>query len=189
MPYNESAVSAQSIPKLFTVEEYEQIPDPPGGRYELHHGELVFVTYPVRQHKFLQRLLRELLDPMARPKGFLVDTEYPYRPLPENEVWGADVACLQKSRDDSVDQWLMGSPELVIEVKSPSNTKHELYDRAMTTLAGEGAVEFWILDARTESITVYSKTAGVRAYSAPESVPVPLLGGAIDLAPLFASLA
>ncbi len=181
-------MSAQSIPKFFTVEEYGQIPDPPGGRYELHHGELVFVTWPVIQHKTLQRLLRKMLEPMAEPKGFLVDTEYPYRPLAENEVWAADVVCLSSSREDKRQKWLMGSPELVIEVKLPSNTKHELYDRGMTTLAGEGAVEFWIVDARTESITVYSKTAGVRAYRAPESVPVPLLGGGIDLAPLFASL-
>jgi len=42
----------------------------------------------------------------------------------------------------------MGSPELVIEVKSPSNTKDELHDRAMTTLAGDGAVEFWIVDPK-----------------------------------------
>lgn len=48
-------VSAQPIPKLFTVEEYEQIPDPPGGHYELHHEELVFETFSVRQHKDLQR--------------------------------------------------------------------------------------------------------------------------------------
>ena len=75
-------MGAQSILKPLTVEEYEKIPDPPGGRYELHHGELVFVTYPVHQHKALQRRLRKLLEPMAEPRGFIVDTEYPYRPLP-----------------------------------------------------------------------------------------------------------
>ena len=146
------------------------------------------MTWPVRRHKDLQRLLREMLDMLAKPLGFLVDTEYPYRPLAENEVWAADVACVRMSRHESTDKWLMGSPELVIAVKSPSNTKHELYDRAMTTLAGEGAVEFWILDAGTESITVYSKTSGVRVYRAPESVPVPILGGTIGITSLFASL-
>jgi Uma2 family endonuclease len=181
-------VSAQSTPQLFTVDEWEQIPDPPGGRYELHHGELVFVTYPVHQHKVLQRLLREMLDPMAKPKGFIVDTEYPYRPLPENEVWGADVACVLRSRDDATEKWLMGSPELVIEVKLPSNTKQELYDKAMTTLAGEGAVEFWIVDAATTSISVYSKTSGVHVYRSPQTAPVPVIGGEISLEALFAVL-
>lgn len=101
----------------------------------------MFVTYPVRQHKDLQRRLRKLLEPMAEPRGFIVDTEYPYRPLPENEVWGADVACVSESRDQ-VAKWLEGSPELVIEVRSPSNTKAELHDKAMTTLAGAGSIEF-----------------------------------------------
>jgi Uma2 family endonuclease len=55
---NDGIVSAQSVPRLLSVEEYEQIPDPPGGRYELHHGELVFAAFPFKQHKDLQRLRR-----------------------------------------------------------------------------------------------------------------------------------
>ena len=69
-PYYDLYVAAQSIP--LTVEEYERIPDPPGGRYELHHGELVFVTYPVRQHKDSQRHLRKLLEPVAEPLGYSI---------------------------------------------------------------------------------------------------------------------
>jgi Uma2 family endonuclease len=180
-------VGAQSVPKLLSVEEYERIPDPPGGRYELHHGELVLVTYPVRQHKDLQRRLRKMLEAVAEPCGFLVDTEYPYRPLPESEVWAADVVCLARSRNESTEKWLMGSPELAIEVKSPSNTKHELHDKAMTTLAGEGAVEFWIVDPKTATVAVYSKTAGVHVYRMPATLPVPIVEGSIHLDQLFAA--
>jgi Uma2 family endonuclease len=178
-------VSAQSIPKLFTVEEYEQIPDPPGGRYELHHGELVFVTYPVRLHKLLQRRLRKMLEPAAESRGYLVDTEYPYRPLPEGEVWGADVACLLDERNSATDKWLKGSPELVIEVKSPSNSYADLHDKAMTTLAGAGAVEFWIVDPATKAIRVFSKSSGTRIYT-DGSIPVPFLDCLIVLDDLFA---
>lgn len=128
-----------------TVEEYHRIPNPPGGRYELHHGELAFVTFPVRQHKELQRRLRRMLEAMPGAEAYLVDTEFPYRPFPEDEVWRADVACVSGVRYDAVDQWLEDSPELLIEVKSPSNTKAEMHDKAMTTLAGVGAVEFWIV--------------------------------------------
>jgi Uma2 family endonuclease len=180
-------VSAHSIPKLLTVEEYEQIPDPPGGRNELHHGELIFVAYPVWQHKTLQRILRKLLEPMAEPRGFVVDTEYPYRPFPENEVWGADVACVSGPRD-RVTKWMNGSPELVIEVRSPSNTKAELHDKAMTTLAGEGAVEFWIVDAQTRSVTVYSASKGMQVYQGDATVPVALFESQIYLNDLFAAV-
>jgi hypothetical protein len=42
---------AQRIPRPIAVEEYERIPDPPGGRYEMHRGEVAFVTYPVWELK------------------------------------------------------------------------------------------------------------------------------------------
>jgi Uma2 family endonuclease len=179
-------VSAHSIPRLFTVEEYERIPDPPGGRYELHHGELAFVTYPVREHGDLQRRLQELLQTAAQPAGYLVAVEYPYRPLPQCEVWGADVACILRSRHRSADKWVVGSPELVVEVKSPSNTQAELHDKAMTALLG-GALEFWIVDAKTRSVTVYSKN-GVVQINRDGAVPVPMFDCRIELDALFAEI-
>ena len=172
---------------LLTVAEYERIPDPPGGRYELHHGEAVFVAYPFRPNKDLRRRLRKLLEPLAEPFGFIVDTEYPYRPLAENELWGADVACVTESRD-RVAKWLEGSPELVIDVRSPSNTKAELHDKAMTTLAGAGAVAFWIVDARTRTVTVYSVSAGMQVYQGDMAVPVGIVPAHISLTDLFADL-
>jgi Uma2 family endonuclease len=179
-------MGAQSIPRPLTVEEFERIPDPPGGRYELRHGEAVFVTYPLHKHKELQRRLRKLLEPIAEPAGFIVDTEFPYRPFPENEVWSADVACVSAARYDAIEKWLVGSPELVIEVKSPSNTKAEMLDKAMTTLAGAGAVEFWIVDPATGTIAVHSTHTGMQIYDEGLAVPVPLFGGRIYVSELLA---
>jgi Uma2 family endonuclease len=151
----------------------------------LHHGEAVFVTYPIHNHKELQRRLRKLLEPIAEPAGFIVDTEFPYRPFPENEVWGADVACVSAARYDAIEKWLVGSPELVIEVKSPSNTKAEMHDKAMTTLAGDGAIEFWIVDPATRTVTVHSAHEGMHVYGEDFAVPAPLFGGCIHVAGLF----
>jgi Uma2 family endonuclease len=185
--YDREIMGAQSIPRPITVDEYERIPDPPGGRYELHHGEVAFVPFPFREHKDLQRRLRKPLEAMAEPLGFIVDTEYPYQPLPENEVWGADVACVSGPRY-RVKKWLEGSPELVIEVKSPSNTKAEMHDKAMTTLAGAGAVEFWIVDAASKTVRGHSKATGIHVYSGDEAVPLPMFGAQIVLSELFISL-
>ena len=173
-------MGAQRLPLPLTVEEYERIPDPPGGRYELHHGELAVVTYPVRRHKALQRHLRKLLEPLAEPEGYIVDTEYPYRPLRENEVWGADVACVKGERDARERKWLNGSPELVIEVKSPSNTRTELHDKAMTTLAGEGSCEFWIVDPDAGTVTVHSRR-GTSVYGRGQSVAVPIAPASLSV--------
>lgn len=159
-------MGAQRIPAPITVEEYERIPAPTHGWYELHHGEVVQVTRPIRRHWDLQQKLRDLLSPECRRRGYRVGTEYAYRPLPENEVWGADVAAVRKERHKAFEKWLGGSPELVIEVKSPSNTQAELRDKAMTTLAGDGAVEFWIVDPETDTVTVHSKVEGMRVLRA-----------------------
>lgn len=181
-------MGAQSVPRPITVEEYERIPDPPGGRYELHHGEVAFVTFPVRQHKELQRRLRRMLEALPGAEGYIVDTEFPYRPLAENEVWGADVACVSGTRYDAIDKWLEGSPELAIEVKLPSNTKAEMYDKAMTTLAGAGAIEFWIVDAETRTVLVHRKASGMRVYGDGEAAPVPMFGSRMVLSDVFLGL-
>jgi Uma2 family endonuclease len=128
-----------------------------------------------------------MLEAVAEPLGFIVDTEYPYRPFPENEVWGADVACVSGPRY-RVKKWLEGSPELVIEVKSPSNTRAEMRDKAMTTLAGAGAAEFWIVDAETRTVLVHTKSSGMRVYGAGETVPLPMFGSRIVLSELFVGL-
>ena len=57
-----------------TFAEYVQIPDPPGERYELYHGELVTVAFPEFSHVRVQRQLRRLLEtqPAAAGKGLRV---------------------------------------------------------------------------------------------------------------------
>jgi Uma2 family endonuclease len=170
-------VSAASIPALLTVADYEKLLERPGGHWELHHGEPVFVTFPKRRHKDLQRRIRKLLEQLCEPNGYVVDTEYPYKPLPEHEVWGADIAVVSDSRHDRITNWLDGSPELVIEVRSRSNTKAELHDKAMTTLAGEDSIEFWIIDPAPQTVTVYNKKSGMHLYTADQAVPLPYFGG------------
>jgi Uma2 family endonuclease len=102
-------------------------------------------------------------------------------------VWGADVACVAQSRNTSA-KWLEGSPELVIEVRSPCNTTAELHDKAMTALAGAGAIEFWVVDSRTRTVTVYSASSGMRIYQGETSVPLPIAPGSISLKQLFAEI-
>ena len=49
----------------------------------------------------------------------------------------------------------------------------------MTTLAGEGAQEFWIVDPATRAVTVHRKT-GMTIYAEDGQIPVP--GAAAQLA-------
>jgi hypothetical protein len=65
LPRGRYGIVLDSIERLYSVDELEQIPDPPGGRYELHHGELYFKHFRERRYGDIQRALRDHLDPFA----------------------------------------------------------------------------------------------------------------------------
>ncbi len=81
-----------------TVEEYRQLPGSDCSvAYELHEGELVMAPRPKWRHLSCQRRIRITLEPIAEDYG-VIDTEFVFRPLPEYEVWAADVAFVYQAR-------------------------------------------------------------------------------------------
>lgn len=160
---------------LLTVAEYEKISDPPGGRYELHHGELVFVPFPVFEHGRTERQLVFMLEHNCGCDYFVCN-ELACRPFPEHELWSVDVGMVAWERAEATTQWVMGAPELVVEVLSPSNTKAEMDDRKRTMFAG-GCVQFWIVELKSKTVTVSTPDGQERVYKAGDQVPLDVFGG------------
>src|SRR5262249_48624152 len=104
---------------LMTVEEFRQLPETGPFYYELRHGEPVQVTRPKKKHAVIQRKLCRSLERRAG-QAYWVQEELAFRPLPEHELWMADIAAVTAARWDATDDDdnLAGSPELVIEVLS-----------------------------------------------------------------------
>ena len=112
---------------------------------------------------------------MLAPKlsGFAVLVELTFRAVPEFDIRAADVGAVLS------DRWrtacnvgdLFAAPELVIEVKSPSNTKAELQERASLCLT-HGSLEFWIVDEEHRSIAVFHRDGSKAVYSSGEAVPL-----------------
>jgi len=172
--------------KLLTVEEYAKIPDPPGGHYELHHGELVFASYPIFEHALAQKQLVRILERICT--GWFVDKEFAFRPLPEYEVWAADVAMIPQQRFRTIPRkgWLEGSPDLVVEVLSPSNTARKLYDRERICFDG-GCSEFWIVDPNAKTIRVSTPDGVVHQYTTADEIPLDrFVTGKLVVAEVFA---
>src|SRR5580700_4883651 len=63
---------------LTTFDDFLNLPDPPSGHFELHHGQVILV--PPRKHRLaeIQQALLELLAPLTRGRGFLT-IEFPFR--------------------------------------------------------------------------------------------------------------
>jgi Uma2 family endonuclease len=157
-----------------TVEEFRRLPKDSGPVYhELRHGEPVAVTRPKLKHSLVQRNLRELLMTLAE-SGSYVDTELAYRPLPEYELWVADVAYVsaERFRQADPDDNIRGAPELVVEVLSPSNTAAEINEKVQICLAN-GSREFWVVDINRQQVKVTTQDGQTATWQADGEIPVP----------------
>jgi Uma2 family endonuclease len=165
--------------QLRTVAEFRRLPEDNGPVYhELRHGELVSVTRPKFRHSLIQRAIRRLLEDLADPDSF-VDTEVSFRPLPEFELWVADVAYLSPERLSEVDPEdnVRGAPNLVVEVLSPSNTVEEMDERERICLEN-GAHEFWVVDPKRRQAKISTPDGQTTTWRAGQRIPLPLFGGA-----------
>lgn len=57
-------------------------------------------------------------------------------------------------RDKLTDRGCTGAPDWIIEIVSPGSSGHD-YIRKLNLYADAGVREYWIVDPRTEKITVY----------------------------------
>lgn len=175
---------ATTTTRLMTFEEFEQLPDPRGGHYELHRGEPILVLVPKHGHYFVQQRLLSLLMQAAVDAG-QVGTEMGYRPIPEHEYWVADVIFIARDRWNKIpdDGNLSGAPDLVVEVLSPSNRAAELLEKRQLCLEN-GSQEFWVVDPPRRAVEV--STAGGRAivYKSGQQIPL-FFGGSIAVDEIF----
>ena len=174
-----SAIMIATTSQLMTVEAFSQLPHDDGPVYhELRHGEFVEVTRPKLKHFFVQRNLRRLLENVAVPES-VVDTEFAFRALPEYELRVADVAWVSAERLKDVDResHFRGTPELVVEVLSPSNSASEIYDREKLCLENGGR-EFWVVDPDRRQVKVSTPDGRTVTYQSGQEIPLPLFGNA-----------
>jgi Uma2 family endonuclease len=169
-----------------TVEEFRSLPEDSGPVYhELHHGEIVTMTRPKLKHSLLQRRLRRLLETVAEPESF-VDVEVAFRPLPEHELWSADVAYLSAERFKQADPEdnIQGAPDIVIEVLSPSNTVAEITDKEKLCLEN-GATQFWVVYPGRRWVKVSTADGLTITYRSGQEIPLDLFASKLSVDAIF----
>jgi Uma2 family endonuclease len=174
-------------PLLITVDQYRELARREDVIQELHWGRIVNLSFPKIGHKKLQEHLVDLLRPRAEGKG-VVFSEVPFRAVPEYDIRGADVAFVSRERWIAVgdDDDLYGSPELVIEVLSPSNTRAEMREKAGLCLSA-GAEEFWVVHPKRRTVTVMHRDGRTLLYAMGQRIPLTMFGGELAVDEIFAA--
>jgi Uma2 family endonuclease len=157
-----------------TVEIFDRLTIEAGWVFELHEGRIIRMPGPGNEHGDIQTNLYRIVDVyLARHNlGKLTGTSCYNLPLPSNteELLCPDLSYVVPARKAQMSQrgsYLVGSPDLVIEIASPSDSRPQMQAKAQVYLAA-GVRLFWIIWPSTQSVDVWRPTS--------PAAPVKLLG-------------
>lgn len=140
----------------WTYDDWLQLPDD-GYRYEVIDGVLYMSPPPRTRHQRasfrLARKLGNFVEEHRLGEVLMapIGVRLPSQPVPLQP----DVLFIRAGRLEIIEEdYVEGSPDLVMEVLSPSNW---LYDRGekMQAYQDGGVAEYWIVDPRAGAIEVY----------------------------------
>jgi Uma2 family endonuclease len=164
-------------PKLLTAEEYAVLPDD-GRRTELVKGVVVEMPQPGFRHGKICNRVGRIIGNYAdeHDLGHVLnnDSGVVTRRGPDT-VRGPDVSYYSFTRvpkDESPESYPSVPPELVFEVKSPSNRVIDMTNKANEYLTA-GVLIVCILDPETESIGVFTSDELPRRYSNGDELTLP----------------
>ena len=139
---------------LMSVQEYLKLPPREDGfTDELIEGEIVLSPNAKPLHSKVEIRVLELLIPL-RKFGYEIGLEFGCR-LGKHSLPGPDVAAIRADRWNNVgDKYLVGSPELVVEVFSPSDRKGLMAQKAALYLR-HGAEAVWVVYPKRRTVIVH----------------------------------
>ena len=151
----------------YTYEDWLSIPEDSSRLYEIVDGEL-FVSPPPRlRHQQVAVSLTRILSTLAREHGLGEVLTSPVGVRLENDtVTEPDVLFVASDRLSIMD-WegcVMGAPDLVVEVLSPSNREYDRNLKRKRYLAS-GVGELWIVDSDENTIEVWRPGEEARTVS------------------------
>lgn len=168
--------------KTLTAEEFQKLPDEPGYQMELVRGMIVRSPGPGFMHGQVEANVVVVLSNFVRRKrlGNVLcgDASYVVERGPDT-VRGPDVSFVRAGRFPGQRYpagYPEGSPDLAIEILSPSNRLGEVRQR-MEDLFRGGCREFWILDPRRRTVTMRTRDGSEAVFGPDDELTSPLLPG------------
>jgi Uma2 family endonuclease len=136
----------------WTIADYEGLPDD-GLRYELIHGELRMTPAPNLAHQTISGLIfyhlvqAVQLNGLGRVFAAPVDVEFGPATIVQPDI----VVVLPSGAARLSEQRIIGPPDLIIEITSPSTASYDRREKR-DLYASVGVCEYWIADPASRSI-------------------------------------
>lgn len=180
------------LPAPRTIAEYLAMPDGPP-YYQFIHGVVKKMPSPTRIHQtLLQRLFLRLhifVEQNALGWTYFAPLDVYFD---EKNYVQPDILFVSHEREYILQTRIKGSPDLIVEILSPSNIADDVVDKK-ALYEGFGVHEYWIVNPMTESIEVWANgehgfVCVSRAENGTGSVESRLLQGfSVDVASIFAA--
>ena len=174
-PLKDRAMSTTKLKGECTVADYFATPE--GERWELIDGVLYqMAAAPNTKHQDASRNLLVRIEPHVSDHllGAVYDAPYAVL-LPGESAVEPDLLFVRTERlHIFTSRACEGPPDLVVEILSPSNTRHDL-ERKRELYARHGIPEYWMLDTERETVRALTEPvniADVGTYTA-ERIYVP----------------
>ncbi|HEX8317145.1 Uma2 family endonuclease [Longimicrobium sp.] len=153
-------MSTQPAVRGWTYEEFANLPDD-GNRYEVIAGELYVTPSPTSIHQRVVARLTAMLEVFTQEHGLGTLFGAPYDVIfGEGDYLEPDLLFVRREREEIVkDHAMVGAPDLVVEVLSPSTSRR---DRGLKRerYAAYGVPEYWIIDTDLVQVDVYRLSGG-----------------------------
>jgi len=151
-------MTVETTAKVWTWEDWENLPDEEGKHYEIIEGELFVNASPVPRH---QRVVKNLLvylelyfrehgngEVLQSPIGVVISQINVVQPdlvvMVKNGAWTID------------DKRIHGAPDLLVEVVSKGNRRHDEV-RKKAIYESYGVQEYWIVDPEAERVRIFRR--------------------------------
>jgi Uma2 family endonuclease len=140
-----------------TWQAFEQLPDGDGWHREVVEGDLIVLPPPKSKHSRIARRMSRALAPFEDLGIAEVYMEAGYKLSDDPPTWiepDVSVLRIERARATEGDDYFRGSPELAIEVVSPSETARDVNRKIDALLAG-GSLAVWVIYPEEQEVRVF----------------------------------
>ncbi len=152
------ALPARLAERLYTVEEFEQLPEF-GERYELVDGRLIKKPMPTGRHALIADSIRDAIKAFDPKKKLGYSLQEASIRLGPNSSPIPDVSYWKAERNIKPDDQAMPLPDLAVEVLSPSDVAGPVALKSamvkVKKLVNAGVSIVWVVNPKTKTVEVY----------------------------------